>query len=67
MVTMQSRASVVLASWGISSTAFLKVSMFEPSGKTPRAGRKLGHVTLVDADDDWGARVLALTESAWSV
>ena len=25
-------------------------------GKTPRAGRKLGHVTLVDADDDWGAR-----------
>ena len=36
-------------------------------GKTPRAGRKLGHVTLVDADDDWGARVLALTESAWSV
>jgi 5-(carboxyamino)imidazole ribonucleotide synthase len=35
-------------------------------GKKPRAGRKLGHVTLVDADDGSSARVLALAESAWS-
>ena len=36
-------------------------------GKKPRAGRKLGHVTLVDADDSSSAEVLALAESAWSV
>ncbi|HJR94981.1 MAG TPA: 5-(carboxyamino)imidazole ribonucleotide synthase [Gaiellaceae bacterium] len=34
--------------------------------KSPRAGRKLGHVTLVDADSGSSARVLALAESAWS-
>ena len=35
-------------------------------GKAPRAGRKLGHVTLVDADDSTRSEVLAVAERAWS-
>ena len=34
-------------------------------GKEPRAGRKLGHVTLVDADDPHVAEAVALAEAAW--
>ena len=34
-------------------------------GKQPRAGRKLGHVTLVDAGDSTVAEVRALADSAW--
>ena len=34
-------------------------------GKTPRPGRKLGHVTLVDADVAGIAEVAALASSAW--
>lgn len=35
-------------------------------GKSPRPGRKVGHVTLVDAPDDAIAEVLALAAGAWS-
>ena len=35
-------------------------------GKAPRAGRKLGHVTLVDAGEDSIAEVVALATSAWT-
>ena len=35
-------------------------------GKKPRAGRKLGHVTLVDAGDGSSEQILAHAESAWS-
>jgi 5-(carboxyamino)imidazole ribonucleotide synthase len=35
-------------------------------GKDPRAGRKLGHVTLVDATEDAVAEVEALASDAWS-
>ena len=35
-------------------------------GKATRAGRKLGHVTLVDADDESIAEVVALADSAWT-
>lgn len=34
-------------------------------GKAPRPGRKLGHVTLVDADEAAVAEVVALAEAAW--
>ncbi len=34
-------------------------------GKTPRAGRKLGHVTLVDADDDTIELASELAAAAW--
>jgi 5-(carboxyamino)imidazole ribonucleotide synthase len=34
-------------------------------GKTPRAGRKLGHVTLVDSDDDTIELVTELAAAAW--
>jgi 5-(carboxyamino)imidazole ribonucleotide synthase len=34
-------------------------------GKEPRAGRKLGHVTLVDADEDAVDEVVALARDAW--
>ena len=34
-------------------------------GKQPRPGRKLGHVTLVDADEETVAEVRALADSAW--
>jgi 5-(carboxyamino)imidazole ribonucleotide synthase len=34
-------------------------------GKQPRAGRKLGHVTLVDASDDAVAEVVQLAGDAW--
>lgn len=34
-------------------------------GKAPRPGRKLGHVTLVDADERALAEVVALAEQAW--
>ena len=34
-------------------------------GKEPRPGRKLGHVTLVDADGEDVARVAGLAEAAW--
>ena len=34
-------------------------------GKTPRAGRKLGHVTLVDADEERVAEVADLAAAAW--
>ncbi|HWQ23471.1 MAG TPA: 5-(carboxyamino)imidazole ribonucleotide synthase [Gaiellaceae bacterium] len=34
-------------------------------GKAPRPGRKLGHVTLVDADEAAVAQVVALAEAAW--
>ena len=34
-------------------------------GKEPRAGRKLGHVTLVDAGDSHVAEAVALAEAAW--
>ena len=34
-------------------------------GKVPRPGRKLGHVTLVDADRDAVAEVVRLAEAAW--
>lgn len=34
-------------------------------GKEPRAGRKLGHVTLVDAAEDAVAEVVALADGAW--
>ncbi|GIU94431.1 MAG: N5-carboxyaminoimidazole ribonucleotide synthase [Gaiellaceae bacterium] len=36
-------------------------------GKEPRPGRKLGHVTLVDADEQAVAEVVALAERAWVV
>jgi 5-(carboxyamino)imidazole ribonucleotide synthase len=32
-------------------------------GKAPRAGRKVGHVTLVDADEATVARAIALAGS----
>jgi 5-(carboxyamino)imidazole ribonucleotide synthase len=35
-------------------------------GKSPRAGRKLGHVTLVDAGEDAISEVVALATSAWT-
>jgi 5-(carboxyamino)imidazole ribonucleotide synthase len=35
-------------------------------GKAPRPGRKLGHVTLVDATDDAVAEVTRLASDAWS-
>lgn len=35
-------------------------------GKAPRAGRKLGHVTLVDTGEDAIAEVVALATSAWT-
>ena len=35
-------------------------------GKSPRAGRKLGHVTLVDAEEDRIAEVRALAAAAWA-
>ena len=35
-------------------------------GKAARAGRKLGHVTLVDADDESIAEVVAHADSAWT-
>jgi 5-(carboxyamino)imidazole ribonucleotide synthase len=34
-------------------------------GKAPRPGRKLGHVTLVDASDDAVAEVARLADRAW--
>lgn len=34
-------------------------------GKAPRAGRKLGHVTLVDADEERIAEVAELASAAW--
>jgi 5-(carboxyamino)imidazole ribonucleotide synthase len=34
-------------------------------GKEPRAGRKLGHVTLVDAGDSHPAAAMALADAAW--
>jgi 5-(carboxyamino)imidazole ribonucleotide synthase len=34
-------------------------------GKAPRAGRKLGHVTLVDADEERIAEVAGLASAAW--
>ena len=34
-------------------------------GKEPRAGRKLGHVTLVDARDAQVAEAVALADAAW--
>jgi 5-(carboxyamino)imidazole ribonucleotide synthase len=34
-------------------------------GKAPRPGRKLGHVTLVDADDDEVAEIVELASDAW--
>ena len=34
-------------------------------GKAPRAGRKLGHVTLVDADEDASPRLVELAAAAW--
>jgi len=36
-------------------------------GKAPRPGRKLGHVTLVDASDDVVGNVLELARAAWCV
>jgi phosphoribosylaminoimidazole carboxylase (NCAIR synthetase) len=33
-------------------------------GKTPRPGRKVGHVTLVDPDEVTVARAAALAQSA---
>jgi 5-(carboxyamino)imidazole ribonucleotide synthase len=36
-------------------------------GKEPRSGRKLGHVTLVDAGEDDVAEVVALARQAWTV
>jgi 5-(carboxyamino)imidazole ribonucleotide synthase len=36
-------------------------------GKAARPGRKLGHVTLVDADEDAVARVVELAAAAWTV
>ena len=36
-------------------------------GKAPRPGRKLGHVTLVDASDDAIGDALELARAAWSV
>jgi 5-(carboxyamino)imidazole ribonucleotide synthase len=35
-------------------------------GKDPRPGRKLGHVTLVDGDEDAIERALELAAAAWS-
>ena len=35
-------------------------------GKESRPGRKLGHVTLIDADEATVADVVALASSAWS-
>ena len=35
-------------------------------GKDPRPGRKIGHVTLVDTDDDGVAEAAALADAAWS-
>jgi phosphoribosylaminoimidazole carboxylase (NCAIR synthetase) len=34
-------------------------------GKKPRSGRKLGHVTLVDADEDAIELVSELAAAAW--
>jgi len=34
-------------------------------GKTPRAGRKLGHVTLVDAEEEHVADVVHLAAASW--
>ena len=34
-------------------------------GKEPRPGRKLGHVTLVDAGDEHVAEAVALGEAHW--
>jgi phosphoribosylaminoimidazole carboxylase (NCAIR synthetase) len=36
-------------------------------GKAPRPGRKLGHVTLVDARDEHVEDVLGLADAAWAV
>jgi 5-(carboxyamino)imidazole ribonucleotide synthase len=36
-------------------------------GKTPRPGRKLGHVTLVDAPDEHVEELVDLAATAWSV
>ena len=36
-------------------------------GKEPRPGRKLGHVTLVDASESAVAEVVALARDAWTV
>jgi 5-(carboxyamino)imidazole ribonucleotide synthase len=36
-------------------------------GKEPRPGRKLGHVTLVDADEGAVAEVVALARRAWRI
>ena len=36
-------------------------------GKEARPGRKIGHVTLVDASDDAVAEVLELSRAAWTV
>ena len=35
-------------------------------GKRPRPGRKLGHVTLVDAGEETVAEVVELATAAWS-
>ena len=35
-------------------------------GKAPRAGRKLGHVTLVEADEGRVAEVVSLAAAAWA-
>jgi 5-(carboxyamino)imidazole ribonucleotide synthase len=36
-------------------------------GKAPRPGRKLGHVTLVDAGEQAVAEAVGLAEAAWAV
>jgi len=36
-------------------------------GKSPRPGRKLGHVTLVDADEESVAKVVGLAAEAWTI
>ena len=36
-------------------------------GKEPRPGRKLGHVTLVDADEEIVAEVVELATAAWTI
>ena len=36
-------------------------------GKSPRPGRKLGHVTLVDADEESVAEVVGLATAAWTI
>jgi 5-(carboxyamino)imidazole ribonucleotide synthase len=35
-------------------------------GKEPRPGRKLGHVTLVDASEEAARTALELASAAWS-